>query len=132
MSLVNGREWFTPTFMAEHIAKNIGTNERLPTAVRERIASNREVFVKAVAEAIFDSDLRYELTLLRLVEKIKDSIGLLAFGALAIPNSVDQKGQPILTPVGEIHSLLRDIYTPEFLDMFDEEGNPLLEPPADT
>ena len=125
MSAPDGREWWTPTQMAERIAKNVGADERLPTATRQRIETDKEPFVEVVRDAIGDSGFRYELTLLRLVEQIKDAIGTVAFGPLVVPNTVDVEGLPIPTPVGEVYSVLNDCYTPEFLDQFDEEGNPL-------
>lgn len=125
MPPVNGREWLSPMGIAQAIARGIGTDERIPASMATKIKDNKEVFVDVVADAIRESGLKQELTLLRLVEKIKDAIGLKVFGGLAIPNTVDQEGQPVKTPVGEIHALLRDAYTFEFLAAFDEEGEPL-------
>ncbi len=125
MPPVNGREWLSPTGIAKAIARGIGTDDRIPPSVASKIANNKEAFVDVVADAIRESGLKSELTLLRLVEKIKDAIGNKAFGGLVIPGTVDIEGQTVLTPVGEIHALLRDAYTMEFLEMFDEEGVPL-------
>ncbi len=123
--VISERAWLTPSDIARQIARGIGTDDRLPDAMKTRIANNKAAFVEVVADAIKGSGLKQELTLLRLVEKIKDAIGNYAFGGLVIPGTVDTEGQTVKTPVGEIHSLLRDAYTMEFLDMFDEEGNPL-------
>lgn len=128
MPPTDGRVWITPTGIAREIAKGIGTDDRLPKGMRDGIRNNKAEFVDVVGDAIRNTHLRYELTRSRLMEKIKDSLGLMAFGALVISNAVDTNGQPIKTPVGEIYALLKDIYTPEFLDMFDEEGDLLPEP----
>ena len=125
MPAPDGRQWWTPTQMAERVAHTARADGRLTTAMQQLIRQDEEAFVEVVRDAIGNSGFRYELTLLRLVEQIKDAIGILAFGPLVVPNTVDVEGLPIKTPVGEIHAMLEDCYTPEFLDQFDEEGNPL-------
>ena len=103
--------------------------DRITDLLRERYGTiqglNRGNVQKVVREAYEATGYTREFKILRLVEKVKNAIDGGAFGPLTIPNTVNVGGEKIRTPVGEIASLLRDVYTPEFLDQFDEEGEPL-------
>lgn len=104
--------------MAQRVAKDIGTDERLPQDMRDRIENNKEQFIEVVKDSLRNTGLKTEFTVLRLVEQVKDAINALAFGPLG---PVDDR-----TPVGEIADVLKDCYTQEFIDLFNEEGRPYL------
>jgi hypothetical protein len=121
MPTPDGREWLSSTVISDRITdwlrENYGTIRGL----------NRGNLHRVVKEAFDSTNYQNELKINRLTEKVVTAINHAAFGPLTIPNTVDVNGEKILTPVGEIWALFRDIYTPEFLDQFDEEGN-LIEP----
>ena len=119
MPAPDGREWLTSQIIAD----------RITDALQERFGTirglNRGNVRKAVREAYERTGYTQEFKILRLLEKIKNAIDAAAFGPLTVPDTVDMDGEKVLTPVGEIWTLLRDVYTPEFLDQFDEEGEPI-------
>ena len=112
------RAWLTSDSIADIITD----------LLRERFGEvqgmNRGQVQRVVREAYEATGYTYEFKILRLLEKVKDAIIAGAFGPLAIPNTLNADGEKILTPVGEIATLLRDCYTPEVLDQFDEDGEP--------
>lgn len=123
MPTPDGREWLTSDKIADFVME--GMDRNLPP---QAMAGQDRAAMKAAVVAGFQgTNYHYEFKILRLIEKVKDAIWGGAFGPLTIPNTVDAEGMKIPTPVGEVAMLLRDCYTPEFLDQFDEEGNPLEE-----
>ena len=119
MPAPDGREWMTSNAISD----------RITDLLRERYGTirglNRGNIHQVVKEAFESTDYTQEFKVLRLIEQVVEAINRGAFGPLTIPNSVNVDGEKILTPVGEVWSLFRDIYTVEFLNQFDEEGNPL-------
>jgi hypothetical protein len=103
--------------------------DRLPPPAQQAILDNGlgEVIVDILDQQM---SWTYERKVLRLTERLRDMIQRGEFGPLSVPNTLDENGMPIPTPAGGIAMALADIYTPEFLDMFDEEGN-LLAPPVE-
>ena len=118
MPAPDGRGWLTSHAIAD----------RITDLLRERYGTiqglNRGNVQQVVKEAYEATGYTQEFKILRLIEKVKNAIDGGAFGPITIPNTVHE-GEKVLTPVGEIAMLLRDIYTPEFLEQFDEEGEPL-------
>lgn len=125
MPTPDGREWASRRRIAVRLGTTLVNDERLPVELRQYLLDHRAAALNILEEAIDDFNLSYEFKILRLVEKVKDAIESGVFGPLTIPNTVDENGEKIKTPVGEIGFLLKDCYTPEFLDQFDEDGNPL-------
>lgn len=123
MPTPDGRSWLTSTEIASRITDLL--QERYGTIA----GLNRGGIQNVVKEAFELTNYHNELKIVRLAEKIKDAAQAGLFGPLYIPNTVDVNGEPIPTPVGVMASLLIDIYQEGFLDMHDEEGNPI-EPPA--
>ena len=119
MPAPDGRAWLTSRAIAD----------RITDLLRERFGTiqglNRGNVQRVVKEAFEATEYTQEFKVLRLSEQVVMAINAGAFGPLTIPNTVNVDGEKILTPVGEIWSLFRDIYSPEFLDQFDEEGEPL-------
>jgi hypothetical protein len=123
-------KWASRRRLAQAIGQAASADSRVPPAAREHM--EKIGTIDAMEQAIKDFGLSYEFKILRLMEKLYwDMIRQGQFGPLYVPNSVDVNGQRILTPVGEIKQLMDDIYTPEFLDQFDEEGEPLDQDPVE-
>ena len=120
-----GREWMTTEEWARRLGKALLEDERMPQQARDYLLQHKAVALQVLQDAMVHAWLGYEFKILRLTEKVKGAIAMGAFGPLVIPNTVDVEGLPIQTPVGEIHQLFRDIYDPDFLDQFDEDGEPL-------
>lgn len=118
-------KWATRRDLATALGKRLLEDERVPQPLKDRMLEHRQVALDVMEDAIMGFGLSYEFRILRLTEQLKDAIKSGAFGPLVVPNTVDQQGQPIFTPVGEIAMLFKDIYSPEFLELFDEEGNPI-------
>ncbi len=123
MPAPDGREWIQPSTMATRLGQALIADERLPEQLRMYLIEHRTMALEILRDTFGAAGFKHELTLLRLVEKIKDAIARLAFGPLYIPNTVDVEGLPIPTPVGQIYEALRDCYDWDFLDLFDEDGN---------
>lgn len=121
-----GREWMTSAEIARRLGKALMEDERVPQALKDRALEHKDIALQVMADAVDAAYLTHEFKILRLTERVAMAIREGQFGPLAIPNSVHD-GLPILTPVGEINSLFRDIYDFDFLEQFDEEGN-LLDP----
>ena len=109
--------------MAQRLARDIGTDERLPQDMRDRIENNKDQFIEVVKDSLSNTGLKTEFTVLRLVEQIKDAIFAGSFGPMG-PHG-DR------TDVGNIADMLNDSYTDEFLALFNEEGRPYLMGVAD-
>ena len=116
MPASEGRAWLTSKAIADRIV------DRLSADFGEIRGMNRGSVQRAVREAYEATGYTQEFKILRLVEKVKDAMYLGVFGPLYIPNTVDQEGERLPTPVGVVAKLLKDVYTPEFLDTVDEEG----------
>jgi hypothetical protein len=104
--------------------------DRLPPPAQQAILDHAlgEVIVDVLDQQM---SWTYERKILRLTEQLKDAIQNGGFGPLTVPNTLDENGLPIQTPAGGIAQAFKDIYTPEFLDLFDEEGNLLADPPSE-
>lgn len=123
MPTPEGREWLSSDQIAARMMDKL--NAELPAGVKK--ALDKHPVIQMLKDAYISTEYTYEFKILRLVEKVKNAMGEGTFGPLVIPNSVDVNGEQIPTPVGVVYFMLKDIYTPEFLDMFDEEGNLLPE-----
>jgi hypothetical protein len=125
-------KWASRRRLAIRLGTALLEDERVPQAMKDKALEHKDVTLDVLADAIEDFGLSYEFKILRLMEKLYwDMIRQGQFGPLFVPNTVDVNGQRILTPVGEIKQLMDDIYTPEFLDQFDEEGEPLDQDPVE-
>lgn len=120
-----GREWMSSREIARRLGKALLEDERIPQPVKDRLLEHKDVALDVMADAVEASWLHYEFKILRLTEFVAMAIREGQFGPNVVPNTVDVNGERILTPVGEINELFRDIYDPDFLDQFDEEGNPI-------
>lgn len=98
-------------------------DERVPQELKDYLLAHKQVALDVMEDAFVELNFGMELKILRLTEKLKDAVLGGEFGPITVPNTVDVNGQQILTPVGEIGEIFRDIYLMEFLDLHDEEGN---------
>lgn len=120
------RRWPTKREVAEKMRARLV--EVVPGNILNRIGDHPQI--DAILEDCYEvMGYDVERKISRLTERLKDAIFAGAFGPLVIPNTVDVNGNQIPTPVGEIAMAFRDIYTEDFLALFDEEGN-LLDPDA--
>lgn len=119
MPTPDGREWLTPRAIIELQIQTV--RDQHPNISRQQIESLRD----SLEDGFRRTGYQNEFKIARLVEKVKDAASAGMFGPLTIPNTVDQEGQPIPTPVGVLAYLLMDIYSEGFLDLHDEDGNPL-------
>jgi hypothetical protein len=112
--------------LATELGKALLQDERVPQDMKDKALEHKAVTLDVLADAIEDFGLSYEFKILRLIEKLYwNGIRQGVFGPIYIPNSVDAEGKRIPTPVGQIKLLMDDIFDPEFLAQFDEEGEPL-------
>lgn len=125
MPTPDGREWWTARQIAVRLGQALLDDDRIPQDMKDKVLANQAVALDVLEDAFQSIGYHWEHKVLRLTEKLKDSIDNGAFGPLTVPNSVGTDGQKIRTPVGEIALMFRDIYTREFLELFDEEGNML-------
>lgn len=104
----DGREWLTPTAIADHIAEKLGSIPgRGPQALRDLIA-----------EGYRDTGYEYELKIVRLTERLRDALLAGAYGPLGTPE------EP--TEVGLVYyEGLKPIFSQAVLDAVDENGNPI-------
>ena len=116
------REWLTPREIIRTQLETVKAQH--PNISRTQLESLKDSLIDGFRQTGYQQELK----IARLVEKIKEAAVNGLFGPLWIPNSVDQNGQKIPTPVGVMTSLLIDIYTDGFLDMHDEDGNPIEAP----
>ena len=119
MPTPDGREWLKPRAIVQLQIDTIV--DQHPEFTRPEIEKLR----KALEDGFRRTGYQQEFKIARLVEKVKEACEQGTFGPIYIPNTVDQAGQRIPTPVGVVTLLLIDIYTEGFLDGIDEEGNPL-------
>ena len=120
---VLGREWLTSRQIAVRLGKALLEDERMPAQLRQYLLDHKAVALDVLQDAFVSTEYHNEFKILRLTERVAMAMSQGVFGPLTIPNTVNVDGEKIRTPVGEIAALFRDIYTPEFLDQFDEEGN---------
>lgn len=113
------REWWKGSDISGLFVQVLA--ERLPPPAIRALENHP---VAEMLEEVFEAqtDWSYERKVLRLTEKLRDGIDRGDFGPLVVPNTLGADGLPILTPAGHIANVFRTIYTPEFLDQFDEEG----------
>lgn len=120
-----GREWMTSREIARRLGKALIEDERVPQGLKDKALEHRVVALDVMEDAVKAAFLHYEFKILRLTEFLYMAIREGQFGPLSVPNSVGVDGLPILTPVGEINEMFRQIYDFDFLEGFDEEGNPI-------
>lgn len=125
MPAPDGREWLTSRQIAARLGKALLEDERIPQELREYLLAHKAVALDVMEDAFVSTGYTQEFKILRLMEMVVMAVNRLEFGPLFIPNTVDVNGDKIPTPVGQLWALFRDIYTLEFLEQFDEEGNPL-------
>ena len=117
----DGRDWITPSEIIRLQLEAIYRNH--PNINREQMEALREDLI----EGLRDAQLQNEFKVLRLCEQLFHAIESGVFGPTVIPNTVDVDGKPIPTPVGEIYRLFAELYSVDFLDLLDENANPLEE-----
>ena len=115
----DGRDWLTPREIIRSQLEAVFRNH--PNVSRNQMEALRDSLV----EGFRDTGYGVEFKILRLTEKIRTAINAGVFGPLTIPNTVDVEGNPIRTPVGEIAALFDDVYSEDFLNNVDDNGNPL-------
>lgn len=119
----DGRSWWTSRRIVARLGAAMLEDERVPQELKDYLLAHKQVALDVMEDAFVELNFGMELKILRLTEKLKDAVLGGEFGPITVPNTVDVNGQQILTPVGEIGEIFRDIYLMEFLDLHDEEGN---------
>lgn len=127
MPTPDGREWLSSDQIVARLGKAMVEDERMPAQLRAYLLEHKAVALDVLKDAFVSTGYTQEFKIIRLMEKVFDAMKAGAFGPRWIPNSVNQQGEKIPTPVGEVWNLFADIFHTEFLEQFDEEGNPLEE-----
>jgi hypothetical protein len=119
MPTPDGREWLTPAAIIERQIQQVLKDypSMMPSQMEDIRASLEEGFRS--------TGYQTEFKILRLYERIQESVRRGVFGPLVVPDAVDVDGNKIPTPAGQIGLLMRDATTADFLDMLDEDGIPL-------
>lgn len=126
MPTPDGREWFNSDKIAQRMIDKLG-NE---------VPQGRAAFIRALLTDAFSGLYGIEFKILRLTEKLKDSIEQGAFGPLFVdaggnpvaPQNYDPDAGHQTTQAYEIWRAFKDIYTLNVLEQFDEDGNLLSTP----
>lgn len=117
MPTPDGREWVRPIDIVKLQINAV--REAHPNVTRAQL----ENLAEALAQGVRDAGLGREFKVLRLTERLKDALEAGFYGPRYEPNTVDVNGDRIITPIGQVYEDFRRIYSMDFLDQHDEDGN---------